>query len=359
MREKFDKIVNFLLYTSYISHTFVVSNPNPMKKIIPVFSVILLCAILNVTPAFSQGSVTSSNGYTVNIVVMPKAIVPTSSSCLYGYNYNVRLDYSVTITGSNRPSSLYTLQGRVGCGSSSHFFDLPNGASAGSVISQSNVWRSQSDCGTATVANLGCNTVSIEIEGPGISARTISFTVAESPLPVTLTAFTAIAANNKVKLNWSTANEFNSKLFNVQRSVDGTVWSTIQTVAAAGNAADARKYEVYDVNPVNGTAQYRLEQVDMDGKTEYSSTRVVKIVKGISQVSVFPVPNSGNTIHFTGIADPVHTLMVVQNMTGVSVYTTNLKSSTAELPQLKPGMYIIRLTNTITGEATSLRYMKI
>ncbi len=328
-----------------------------MKKTIPSFIIALFCLVLSQT-SFSQISVVSTNGYTVNIVVQPKSIVTNNNSCTWGYNYNVRMDYNVTFTGNNIPSSLYTLQGTLGCGSSSHFFDLPNGASAGTVTSQSNVWRSTPDCGTASVSTLTCTIINIQVHGPGISNRTVSFTVSASPLPVTLVDFTAEALKGRVKLNWSTATEINNDFFTVERSADGVSWQVIKTIKGMENSTSLTGYTCFDESPLAGTAYYRLKQTDLDGKYTYSDTRMVKYsVAGT--ITVFPVPNAGNTITFSGIADPAMTGVTIRNAAGLRVFNTMLSGNTIQLPTLPAGLYIITVTNKMNGEVSNLRYVKI
>ncbi len=331
-----------------------------MKTFIQVITLIAVSFFTQNFSATAQISVTSTDGYTVNIVITPKSIIASSGSCQYGYNYNVQLDYAITYTGPNQPSSLYTMQGTLGCGSSSHFFDLPNGQANGTVISQSNVWNGASTCNSATVNNLSCNLATIEIEGPGISHRFVTFSAnTNATLPVRLTSFSAFAFSNKVKVKWATANEINSSSFSVEKSVNGTSWSTVKTVAAAGNSAEVRNYEMIDDNPGTGTIQYRLKQVDIDGKAEYSAISVVKLTEAGSVVSVFPVPNTGNKISFTGIDASANLLLSVHTLSGVTVYSTRLANSNTELPSLSSGNYIIRLLNKTTGETTNLRYMKM
>ncbi len=328
-----------------------------MKKTLPCIS-ILLSLLLSTTIVSSQITVVSTTGYTVNIIIQPKQIVPTSNSCVNGYNYNVKMDYSVTFSGVNIPASLYTLQGTLGCGASTHFFDLPNNGGSGNVTSQSNVWRSTTDCSTATVTTLSCNTIHLQIHGPGISNRTVTFFVTNSSLPVKLISFNAEPLKDQVKLTWATASEENNDHFSVERSVDGTHWTTLQTIKGAINSSVQNDYEWLDLSPVSGTALYRLKQTDIDGKFTYSDTRSVKF-SGVTHISVFPVPNAGNNINLAGVAEPRKWTMTVRNAAGVSVYATALSSNSVQLPSLKPGLFIISLVNKTTGETTSLRYIKI
>lgn len=327
-----------------------------MKTSLPL--VLLLSYFFVPQTASSQIAVASNNGYTVNIVIQPVQIVTSSNSCTWGYNYNVKMNYSVTFTGNNIPSSLYTLQGTLGCGSSSHFFNLPNSGGVGTVTSQSNVWRSQSDCSTATISSLTCNIIDLQIQGPGINYQTVSFSVAESPLPVKLVHFKATPLKNKVKLEWSTATEQNNDFFTIERSLNGSDWKEITTIKGAGNSSILLNYTAYDENPVIGTVLYRIKQTDLDGKFTFSDTRTAKFA-GSSEVSVYPVPNSGNTINFSGIADPGATKITLRNASGATVFATQLSSNSVKIPSIASGLYFINISNSQTGETTNLRYVQL
>jgi hypothetical protein len=308
--------------------------------------------------SFSQVSVVSTNGYAVNIDVRAQSIETSATSCTYGFNYRVNLRYSITITGNNIPSSLYTFQGTVGCGPTSSFFDLPNNGGSGTVLS-SNAWNSASICNTATVNSMRCNTVTIEISGPGISYRTITFSAVAAPLAVKLISFTAIAERNSVKLNWTTASETNNDYFTIERSADGAQWQTVKKVNGAGNSNNILNYESYDEAPLEGTSYYRLKQTDFDGTTTYSNVQAVTFAPVAGVISIYPVPNTGNTINFKGIADYKNHELAVVNAGGAVVFNTVLVKASAELPALQPGLYIIRVKNKMTGEMQSLRYVKI
>lgn len=113
---------------------------------------------------------------------MNPVAVNAPASCQWGYNYTVDIEYEISFTGSNPPNSLHTLQGTLGCGSNSQFFDLPNSGGSG-VVTTANTWASSTNCATATPESLGCNTISIAINGPSMSNQTISCPISFDPEP--------------------------------------------------------------------------------------------------------------------------------------------------------------------------------
>ncbi len=312
------------------------------------------------TQSFSQISVQSTKGYSVNISVTPVEIVTKGNNkCTWGYNYDLKLDYTVTFTGTNIPKKLYTLQGTISNNSVSHFFSLPVKGGQGTVNTKSNVWRSESDCATATVATMNLKMINIEIEGEGISAKTVSFPFA-TILPVKLISFSAAQDQQKVNLKWTTATESNNDFFTIERSVNEGPWTEIKRIKGAGNSTDIINYQAYDESPAKGTCHYRLKQTDLDGTTVYSETRTVRNVTSTgSGISIYPIPNTGNNINIAGISDYKNHELSLINAAGNRFFATTLSTSSVELPSLATGVYFIQIKDKLSGETTNLRYIKM
>ena len=97
----------------------------------------------------------------------------------------------------------------------------------------------------------------------------------EIPLPVELTYFTATLNGNTVELNWNTATEVNNYGFEIERKaisdkVLSSSWSKIGFVQGHGNSNSPNDYMFEDNNPPTEKLQYRLKQIDFDGKYEYT-----------------------------------------------------------------------------------------
>jgi len=302
---------------------------------------------------YAQCTIGSTTGYTVTAHVVPVALVITNSVCPWGYNYNVRLAYSVEFSGTNVPANLWTLQGNVVCGNQSLFFNLPNSGGTGLVTTTSNPWRGIGDCATADVNSLSCFTVRLQINGPGIPNQNV--VCAFSPLPVELVSFNAETTDGTVDLHWTTASETNSDRFVVERSSDGSDFQQILVVPAAGNSSSFIQYAAIDIAPLPGTSYYRLRKKDLDGKQDLGPVIVVQREAGTQDVRVFPNPNAGNTVNITGPEAGSELLLL--DAAQALVLETTLWSSTVRLPELKPGIYlgVVRSPN---GKRTTFRYVQ-
>jgi len=108
------------------------------------------------------------------------------------------------------------------------------------------------------------------------------FTVT-SPLPVELTSFTANVNSDKVNLNWGTATEVNNYGFEIERASSSTTpiqgWKKIGFVQGNGNSNSPKIYNFTDNKLIGGTKfQYRLKQIDADGKFSYSDVVEVEVI---------------------------------------------------------------------------------
>lgn len=101
---------------------------------------------------------------------------------------------------------------------------------------------------------------------------TAPFTVTEG-LPLRLLSFTGQSGNNFVALQWQTDSEINASNFNVQRSVDGTSFITVNTQQAINNGSRTNTYgyknEISNISA--SKVYYRLQIIDKDGRSTFSN----------------------------------------------------------------------------------------
>lgn len=323
-------------------------------------------SLLSAFTSLAQCTIVSSDGYSVTLSVQPTAIVVSSTDCPWGYNYNVTLNYSVTFSGSNIPSSLYTLQGTLRCNTSSSsttdvFFDLPNDGGTGSLTTGTNPFVGVTgsiaynyvgipSCTAATPATLSClgNNLAIQINGPGIPDQIVS--CSQTALPVKLITFSGKETSTGVLLNWTTATEESFDYFQIERADETLAFNTIAShIPGKGDVNVPAIYTYSDNASVQGKNYYRLKSIDLDGAYEYSDVIMVYTSGSNNAIKLYPNPVNGRTFTLELQDDmglPVNLSLV--DRLGRSLYTEMLVANTTQIQlpaNIETGIYFVKLSS--------------
>ncbi len=109
-------------------------------------------------------------------------------------------------------------------------------------------------------------------------------------LPLTLLSFSGETTVRGNALKWATAQETNTKHFDVEWGTDGARFQKISTQNAAGNSSSIREYSYLHTYPTDGNNYYRLKMVDADGRFTYSPVIQLSNMLTSRAVIVFPNP---------------------------------------------------------------------
>ena len=117
---------------------------------------------------------------------------------------------------------------------------------------------------------------------------------ADGVLPVELTAFTAALDGRSAILSWTTASETGNTGFDVQIDA-GQGFRSAGWVDGAGTTLEESSYAFRTSDLAPGTYRFRLEQVDLDGATEFSPVVELAVVTGhaLALTSAQPNPFGG------------------------------------------------------------------
>jgi hypothetical protein len=168
-----------------------------------------------------------------------------------------------------------------------------------------------------------------------------------SALPVNLVNFTGTKKDGATLLQWSTASEQNSSSFEVQRSENGSDFSTVGTVAAAGNSDKVINYQ-YEDRPLSNASiyYYRLKMVDKDGSIKYSNVVIIK--NSTSALStVYPNPARDRitiNINDNGL---LNSKAVITDLNGKVLQTITLTQTATpvNISQYMRGMYVVKFVD--------------
>jgi len=115
-------------------------------------------------------------------------------------------------------------------------------------------------------------------------------------LPVTLTAFEGSITKNETVLEWSTAQEYNTQLFEIEHSIDGLHFNSIGIVNANGNSDSPSKYD-FTHRSYQPTNYYRLKIIDRNGAFEFSETiLIIQANTDVQALNIYPNPSHTHSI---------------------------------------------------------------
>jgi hypothetical protein len=103
-----------------------------------------------------------------------------------------------------------------------------------------------------------------------------------------LTNFEAVRNGNTVNVVWTALNESNMSNHVVERSANGSSFSTLGTLVAQNNATPL-KYNFIDATPVEGINYYRLKTTDKRGQVVYS--KILEVNNGFRKTDVRVISN--------------------------------------------------------------------
>lgn len=194
--------------------------------------------------------------------------------------------------------------------------------------------------------------------------------IAESPLPVTLSGFVISVYGRSAELNWSTSSEINNSGFDIERSLVGVNntenWQKIHFENGFGNTAEVKNYRYTDLDLRSGNYKYRLKQIDYNGNYEYfnpANTEYITIVKPSKFTMSQNYPNPSNPITKIDYQIPYAGMVniTIYDVTGKTVkvlfdgyQTADYHTVIFDGSNLSSGIYFYR----INGRTKDLQFAK-
>lgn len=173
------------------------------------------------------------------------------------------------------------------------------------------------------------------------------------PLPVKFSMFTASRNKSNVAIKWETSTEVNNLGFYVQRNVRGT-WETVTFVpsqAHEGNSNSPLSYSISDLNTTKGVSQYRILQVDIDGRSKYSDIRSVRGEAMSGKTLVYPNPSQNGNVNVV-FDDQSPKNVVISDMNGRVIRKYNSAVNNLAVDNLENGVYSIQVIDLSTSVIT-------
>lgn len=177
-----------------------------------------------------------------------------------------------------------------------------------------------------------------------------------APLPVELLGFYLQGATASVQLSWATATEKENAGWEVQRSTDGRIWTSLGYVNGAGESQDILEYSYEDRYPQSGISYYRLKQLDFDGTFTFTDVRVIEWTEDYAKVPFSVFPNPATEV-LKIKSEPGLILMIsLDGRLVKSVEATDLITQ-VDIQDLAPGMYVLQVQGKF-GDWVSTSFVK-
>lgn len=174
-------------------------------------------------------------------------------------------------------------------------------------------------------------------------------TSAPSPLPVELTSFTVNFSGGNVVLRWVTETEVNNYGFEIERASNSFLsdWEKVGFVHGYGNSNSPKEYSFTDIPNKGIKFQYRLKQIDNDGKYAYSSVINIEI-KVLNEYTLnqnYPNPFNPSTVITYSI--PVSSKMTLIVYDALGKFITTLVNENQEAGSYSVDFNAVGLTNGV------------
>ncbi len=171
-------------------------------------------------------------------------------------------------------------------------------------------------------------------------------------LPIRGIALSAELRNNDATVKWTVYEETNIAGYDVERSIDGTSYTKIGSVASNVNSSIAN-YSFKDANLTTAAkvVYYRIRINELDGSSYYSKITAIKLSASVA-ISVWPNPVTDHlSISYNAAANQQITVKLL-NVAGQTLLTSNYSLTKGlnqltvnNLEKLEKGIYILQITD--------------
>jgi len=146
-------------------------------------------------------------------------------------------------------------------------------------------------------------------------------------LPTKFTNFLALKKDDNADLSWTVDNEDNNAYFDVQRSLDGRLFTDVTRVNALRNGRSLNTYSIPDLNISrlgSRVIYYRIKQVETSGDITYSEVRQLNLDKKNLTIGLYPNPVVSITKLVVDAPEAGKAFIIVRDATGKTVQQFNM-----------------------------------
>lgn len=167
-------------------------------------------------------------------------------------------------------------------------------------------------------------------------------------LPLQLLAFSVTRQGGNAMLTWTTTAEINVDRFEVQKSDNGIVFTTVQSIDAKNNTTGESRYQHADIMANAPLWHYRLKIIDKDGSIIYSQIVIARVELKYDLFYAYPNPAS-HSLLLRHPSASAQALITLTNMNGKVLRSirpgTGSVQTTISVYDLPAGLYRLNWKN--------------
>ncbi len=181
-------------------------------------------------------------------------------------------------------------------------------------------------------------------------------------VPLKLIDFAGRTENNKIKLNWTSAEESNFSHFEVERSLEAKNFTQIGRVEGKGNLQSGLSYYTFvDPQSAAATVYYRLKMVDYDGSFEYS--KIISVANNAAATLALDnlLLNEDLLKYRLTANSPLNADIEVYDLQGKVVLSqkgkkvnAGVNNMTMDVSKIPSGVYLINIKTIGTGKGEDI-----
>ncbi|HEU4632962.1 MAG TPA: T9SS type A sorting domain-containing protein [Flavisolibacter sp.] len=163
--------------------------------------------------------------------------------------------------------------------------------------------------------------------------------------------------NATVQIAWQTIREQENRGFEIERRVDNEPWTTVAyvaTLAPDGNSNQTLNYLYGDNSFLKGNVQYRLRQIDVNGRSAYGPVQTLDNFGRVDKLVVYPNPSPDGRVNIAfGNVNSLRDVQVLDINGQLVQQWLSVNNATQQITNLRRGNYILRVIDRQTGVLTT------
>lgn len=214
--------------------------------------------------------------------------------------------------------------------------------------------------GTYTVILTSSNsqvTAEIGFAINGTAASSTTNVVFSSNLPVKWGDSRAYRKYKTQVVEWTTEEETNISHFQVERSINGRDWTIVLNKKQPTNATGRHNYSFTDNEYIPGIVNYRVRELDLDGKSAYSVVMMIEADAGFNRIIAYPSP-ADKLLYVGNIEKSKLGTITLYSINGEKIREWNQPKDSYDLSGVQPGIYLLKV-NTKDGGQQTIRIKKL